>query len=81
VLDLWFVRCYHICMDNKKTTRHFEITGLSPVLTRPLYGLIVLIAKSVLIGLAVILVTLALVLRASKSACKGIFDTMAPEPL
>ena len=30
MLDLWFRRCYHIHMDNKKTSRIPDRPGLSP---------------------------------------------------
>jgi hypothetical protein len=45
-------------MDNKKTTRHFEITGLSTVL-----GIgVSIVVRGLLIGLAICLLPLRLVL-------------------
>ena len=53
-------------MDNKKTTRHFEITGLSPVLDKAC----VVGVRGCLIGLATTALILGLVLRAPKLLVK-----------
>ena len=82
MLDLWFVRCYHIHMDNKKT----------PV--RPLDTKALALTGTVLIGLdhgaadakdAMCIVYTALLGLAISTIpacpCKGLFQGMAPQPL
>ena len=65
MLDLWFHSSYNIHMDNKKTTRQIETAslGLALVFKR-------LLAIGILAGLAVCLIPLRLVLRASSALVK-----------